>query len=82
MRSTEFSVSAGVKIPRFVFVPVHKFRKAVPYTEIKASYNYQDRPEYKRNIISYSFGYTGSYTSSEAVKCLLFTPSISILNLL
>lgn len=61
MRSTEFSVSAGVKIPRFVFVPVHKFRKAVPYTEIKASYNYQDRPEYKRNIISYSFGYTGSY---------------------
>lgn len=61
MRSTEFSVSAGVKIPRFVFVPVHKFRKAVPYIEIKASYNYQDRPEYKRNIISYSFGYTGSY---------------------
>ena len=61
MRSTEFSVSAGVKIPRFVFVSVHKFRKAVPYTEIKASYNYQDRPEYKRNIISYSFGYTGSY---------------------
>ena len=61
MRSTEFSVSAGIKIPRFVFIPVQKFRKAVPYTEIKASYNYQDRPEYKRNIISYSFGYTGSY---------------------
>lgn len=60
-RSTEFGISAGVKFPRFVFVPVRRFRKSVPSTEIKASYNYQDRPEYKRNIISYTFGYTGSY---------------------
>ena len=60
-RATEFGISSGVKFPKFVFVPVHRFRKAVPSTEIKASYNYQDRPEYKRNIISYSFGYVGSY---------------------
>lgn len=60
-RSTEFGISAGIRFPKFVFVPVSKFRKSVPSTEIKASYNYQDRPEYKRNIISYTFGYTGSY---------------------
>ena len=60
-RSTEFGISAGIKFPRFVFIPVSRFRKSVPSTEVKASYNYQDRPEYKRNIISYSFGYTGSY---------------------
>ena len=60
-RSTEFGISAGIKFPKFVFIPVRKFRKSVPSTEIKASYNYQDRPEYKRNIISYSFGYTGSH---------------------
>ncbi len=60
-RATEFGISAGLKIPKFVFVPVRRFKKAVPSTEVKASYNYQDRPEYRRNIISYSFGYTGSY---------------------
>ncbi len=60
-RSTEFGISAGLKIPKFVFIPVRRFKKAVPSTEVKASYNYQDRPEYKRNIISYNFGYTGSY---------------------
>lgn len=60
-RSTELGVSAGIKFPKFIFVPVQRFKKAVPSTEIKASYNYQNRPEYTRNIISYSFGYSGSY---------------------
>lgn len=59
--STELGVSAGIKFPKFIFVPVRNFRKAVPSTEIKASYNYQNRPEYTRNIISYTFGYSGSY---------------------
>lgn len=61
VRSTEFGVSAGIRFPRFLFVPAGKFRKSVPSTEIKASYNYQDRPEYKRNIISTSYGYSGSH---------------------
>ncbi len=60
-KSTEFGVSAGIKFPKFIFVPVQRFKKSIPSTEIKASYNYQDRPEYKRNIISYSFGYSGAY---------------------
>lgn len=61
IRSTEFGVSAGIRFPRFLLIPADKFRKAVPSTEIKASYNYQDRPEYKRNIISTSYGYSGSH---------------------
>lgn len=59
--STEFGVSAGIRFPRFLMIPADRFRKSVPSTEIKASYNYQNRPEYKRNIISTSYGYTGSY---------------------
>lgn len=58
-RSTELGISTGLRFPRFLFVPVRRFRKSVPATEIKASYNYQDRPEYRRNIISTSFGYSG-----------------------
>ncbi len=60
IRSTEFGVSTGISIPRFLFFPAKLFPVATPRTEINASYNYQDRPEYKRNIISTSFGFTGS----------------------
>lgn len=59
VRSTEFGVSAGISLPRFVGVPVSRFKGSVPRTDIKASYNYQNRPEYTRNIISTSYGYTG-----------------------
>ena len=59
VRSTEFGVSAGLSFPKFLFLPYSFFKKAIPRTDIKASYNYQNRPEYRRNIISTSFGYAG-----------------------
>ena len=54
VNSNEFGVSGGLSFPRFVFIPSRLFKGAVPRTEIKASYNYQNRPEYTRNIISTS----------------------------
>lgn len=59
VRSTEFGVSSSLSFPKFVFLPYSLFKRSIPRTDIKASYNYQDRPEYKRNIISMSFGYSG-----------------------
>ena len=61
IRSTEFGVSAGVNIPKFLFLPDRLFPRAIPRTEVSASFNYQDRPEYRRHIISFSYGYTGSH---------------------
>ena len=61
IRSTELGVSSGINIPRFLFLPDRWFPRNVPRTEFTASYNYQDRPEYRRNIISFSYGYTGSH---------------------
>lgn len=61
IRATEFGVSAGLRFPRFLLLSGDKFKKTVPSTEIKASYNYQDRPEYRRNIISTSYMYSGSH---------------------
>lgn len=61
VRSNELGVSAGIRFPRFLFLPLRWFQTTVPSTEIKASYNYQDRPEYKRNILSTSIGYSGSH---------------------
>lgn len=59
--ATEFGVSAGITLPRFVGLPYSFFEGTIPNTEIKASYNYQNRPEYKRDIISTSFGYIGRH---------------------
>ncbi len=59
-RSNEFGISAGLSLPRFLLLPYRYFTGAIPRTDINLSYNYQDRPEYTRNIISASYGYTGN----------------------
>ena len=61
VKSNEFGVSAGLSFPEFLGLPNSMFHgPSVPRTEINASYNYQSRPEYTRNMISTSFGYSGS----------------------
>lgn len=60
VRSNEFGVSAGLSFPKFFPLPYRYFKGAVPRTDINISYNYQNRPEYTRNIISTSYGYSGS----------------------
>ncbi len=59
IRSTELGASLGLSLPQMLF-PVSSaiFTSYLPRTEISASYNYQSRPEYTRNIASTSFGYT------------------------
>ena len=60
-RSNELGVSAALSLPRFLGIPYSHFKGAnIPRTEINASYNYQNRPEYTRNIASISYGYSGS----------------------
>ena len=60
VRSNEFGVSAGLSFPRFLGLPYRHFKGAIPRTDINLSYNYQNRPEYTRNIISTSYGYNGN----------------------
>lgn len=60
IRSNEFGISAGLSFPRFLLLPYSCFKQAIPRTDINISYNYQDRPEYRRNIISTSYGYNGN----------------------
>ena len=60
VRSNEFGVSAGLSFPRFLGLPYKHFKGAIPRTDVNISYNYQNRPEYTRNIISTSYGYNGN----------------------
>lgn len=60
-KATEFGVSLGLSLPRFLGLDMKKhFPGSVPRTEFKVSYNYQDRPEYLRNILAFSYSYSGN----------------------
>lgn len=57
-RATVFGINANLSLPRFLGLPYNVFKGSnVPRTEIKLSYNYQDRPEYRRHIASVNYGY-------------------------
>ena len=61
VRSTEVSISSALRIPKLIGLPNSLFRGPnLPHTDITAGFSYQDRPEYKRMMITTSFGYTGS----------------------
>lgn len=55
--SSEFSASASLSLPSIS--ERNKSSRFIPRNDIKASYNYQDRPEYVRSVASLSYGYSG-----------------------
>jgi outer membrane protein assembly factor BamA len=57
VRSTELGISAGLSVPSFLLLPDRIFSSTLPRTEITTSYNYHNRPEFTRNLISVNFGY-------------------------
>ena len=60
-RATEFGASTSLSTPNFLLLPDRIFKSTnIPRTEFSLSYNYQERPEYARNIISGSYSYVWS----------------------
>lgn len=58
--ATELGVSASLSLPQILGYPPKYIKgKNIPRTEIKANFNYQNRPEYMRSIAGFSYGYTG-----------------------
>jgi len=58
--SSELGVTASLSFPRLLGLSLARMRgENIPRTEFKASFNYQNRPEYKRILSSFSFGYNG-----------------------
>ena len=61
VRSTEFSLTGSIRIPKLIGLPNSLFRGPnLPHTDMTLGFSYQDRPEYKRTMITTSFGYTGN----------------------
>ncbi len=61
VRATEFSISSSIRFPKLIGLPNRFFRGTnMPHTDLSLAFSYQDRPEYKRTMITTAFGYTGS----------------------
>jgi len=61
IQAHEFGVTGSLSFPRFVGLPYSAFKGAsIPRTVLQTSFNYQNRPEFKRYIGTASFGYSGS----------------------
>lgn len=60
VKANEISTSVSLLIPRFLpFSPKLVRGTAIPKTEVRIMYNFQNRPEYQRHIISATYGYLG-----------------------
>lgn len=61
VKSNEFGASAGLEFPRFLPFPTRWIKGPnIPNTEVKVTFNYQDRPEYIRTRFKAAFGWKGS----------------------
>lgn len=60
LSANEFGFTTSISLPEFLFFHEKRVKStAVPRTEFKLSYNFQDRPEYTRHVVSASMGYLG-----------------------
>lgn len=58
--STELGTTAALSFPRLLGYSLERIRgENIPQTDIKLSFNYQNRPEYLRLLSSLSYGYSG-----------------------
>ena len=77
VRSTELSVSSTLRIPKLIGLPNSLFRGPnLPHTDLTLGFSYQDRPEYKRMMISTSFGYTGTFRRNFTYQFFPFQANI------
>lgn len=61
--STEVSFISSIRFPRFIGLPNRIFKGPyIPRTDISLSLNYQNRPEYRRSVISAAFTYNGRFS--------------------
>jgi outer membrane protein assembly factor BamA len=63
VRSTEFGTSATISLPTFLLLPDSFFSNVIPRTDFTLAYNYQQRPEYTRNMITAQYGYSWNSVS-------------------
>ncbi len=79
VRSTELGVSTSLSIPNFLLIPETIFKTSIPRTDFKFLYNYQNRPEFTRILISAAYGY--SWKSHSKLLYNLYPIQLSVVKL-
>ncbi len=65
--SKEFGIASSLTFPKFLMpISFAFFKRSIPHTTFAASYSYQDRPDYTRQMAGASFGY--SWRASERMS--------------
>lgn len=60
--STDVSVTSSLRFPNFIGIPTRVFTGPnIPSTEVSAAFSYQDRPEFRRTVISSAYTYSGRF---------------------
>jgi outer membrane protein assembly factor BamA len=78
-RATEISASPSLSVPKFLFPWLYRYMsKYMPRTEFLSSYGFQYRPDYTRNSVILSFGYT--WRPSPRITYNLVPVTLNIVN--
>ena len=76
--TTEVSVTSSLRFPRFLGLPNRFFKGPyIPRTDLNVSFSYQDRPEFRRALLSTSFAYSGRFTPHFFYQFTPFRANIS-----
>ena len=58
--STELGITSSIRFPQFLGLPNRLFKGPnIPTTDVSLAFTYQDRPEFRRTLISTAFTYNG-----------------------
>lgn len=78
--SNEFAITTSLRFPKLLLLPFIKSTTPnLPSTDFSLAYNYQNRPEYTRNIFSGSYGYT--WSSARNLRFSVKVPNVSIIKI-
>ena len=80
-KSTEFAITTSMRFPQLLLLDsfIESTTPTLPNTVFSLAYNYQNRPEYTRNIFSGSYGY--AWGASRNLRFAVNLPNMSIIKI-
>ncbi len=76
--STEVGITTSIRFPQFLGLPNRVFKGTnIPTTDVSLAFTYQDRPEFRRTLISTAFTYNGRVGQNFFYQFSLFRLNIA-----
>ena len=76
--STEVGITTSIRFPQFLGLPNRVFKGTnIPTTDVSLAFTYQDRPEFRRTLITTAFTYNGRVGQNFFYQFSLFRLNIA-----